>query len=43
MTFILGIIIGGIAGVMVTGLSSANSWDDGYRQAIQDMKNTTAK
>lgn len=37
--FILGIIIGGIAGVMVTGLSSANSWDDGYRQAVEDCKN----
>lgn len=39
MMFILGVIVGGVVGIISVGLASANSFDDGYRQAIEDCKN----
>ena len=35
--FFIGIIVGGMIGIVLIGLLSGNSYEDGYRQAVLDM------
>ena len=36
--FLLGIVLGAFIGVGITALVSVQGYEDGYRQAVMDMK-----
>lgn len=40
MTFIFGVILGAFIGVAMVAMLSGDSYEDGYRQAIEDMGKT---
>ena len=37
ISFLLGIIVGGFLGIAMTALMDGNSYEDGYRQALEDI------
>ena len=37
ISFLLGMIVGGFLGIAMTALMDGNSYEDGYRQALEDI------
>lgn len=37
ISFLLGMVVGGFLGIAMTALMDGNSYEDGYRQALEDI------